>query len=198
MDSLSTYVSALKHVLTYFNVDIRDEKIVLENMGSVVYEFFLNFLSEEGAIAASLMLDNTLIKMSDNNIKLIPGTRDTLRKLSRKAKLGLVTNSNSKFVYYNFRRLDIEQFFYKIMPGDGDSTKKTTRCMEIISNTGIDPKDTLYIGDLLSDIQTARDIGCGSCMVYNKYSWLFPNYEKAKSSGADILISDIAELLQLI
>ena len=65
---------------------------------------------------------------------------------------------------------------------------------DILNMTGIDKKDTLYVGDTAVDMQTALAAGIEKVGVL----WGFRTLEELQTAGADYIIEKPDELLRLV
>ena len=67
---------------------------------------------------------------------------------------------------------------------------KRLKIREILSDHGLDATETLFIGDMQHDIETARHGGVHSCAVLTGYN----NKEQLQSSHPDLIVQHLAEL----
>ncbi len=65
---------------------------------------------------------------------------------------------------------------------------------EIIEKFGVEKDECLYIGDTATDIKTAKNAGLYSIGVL----WGFRDEEELKNAGADVIISDPAEIVEIV
>jgi phosphoglycolate phosphatase len=71
---------------------------------------------------------------------------------------------------------------------------KRAKILEIIAEHGLGPQDTLFIGDMQHDIETARHGGVFSCAVLTGYNRL----EQLRASGPDLIVEHLGELRALL
>ena len=65
---------------------------------------------------------------------------------------------------------------------------------EIIEKFGVEKDECLYIGDTATDIKTAKNAGLYSIGVL----WGFRDEEELRTAGADVIISDPAEIVEIV
>lgn len=65
---------------------------------------------------------------------------------------------------------------------------------EIIEQFGVEKGECLYIGDTATDIKTAKNAGLYSIGVL----WGFRDEEELRTAGADVIISDPAEIVEIV
>jgi phosphoglycolate phosphatase-like HAD superfamily hydrolase/ADP-ribose pyrophosphatase YjhB (NUDIX family) len=67
---------------------------------------------------------------------------------------------------------------------------KTARIHALLAEHGLDPRATLFIGDMEHDVATARHGGVWSCAVLTGYNGL----AQLRSSGPDLIVEHLGEL----
>lgn len=67
---------------------------------------------------------------------------------------------------------------------------KRQKIHEILSENGLDPAATIFIGDMEHDIETARHGGLGSCAVLTGYN----HVEQLRAARPDVLVEHLGEL----
>ncbi len=198
LDTREMYINANQEVFNTLGVKVSRNSIE-KFLGGVAKNYFANFLPhEEVEQACSLLNKKILTEKFQKQAKIIPGVIETVKALSDR-KLTIVTNSVSSFVKYTLKKFDIYNYFSFIIAADSPYLKKTERCQKIMEKYNIKQVNTILVGDLLSDIETARSVGIRSCLIYNKYSWLYPNLENdAKKIKPDYIIKHIGDLKNII
>jgi phosphoglycolate phosphatase-like HAD superfamily hydrolase/ADP-ribose pyrophosphatase YjhB (NUDIX family) len=71
---------------------------------------------------------------------------------------------------------------------------KRQKIHEIIAENGLLPDETLFIGDMKHDIETARHGGVHSCAVLTGYNTL----DDLRSAQPDLIVEHLGELLELL
>lgn len=128
-------------------------------------------------------------------VKAIPGAADTLNALAGEGhRLYLVTNSAQPLAEavvkaYGFR------CFAAVSGADQFSENKVERCRAILNREGCPPADAAYIGDSLSDVALAGELGVHSVLLDNATSWLNKDPRGPDSPVPDRVLADIRDLI---
>ena len=64
----------------------------------------------------------------------------------------------------------------------------------LIEENGLAPGETIFIGDMEHDIETARHGGIGSCAVLTGYN----RYEQLRAAGPDLIVEHLGELREVL
>lgn len=106
-------------------------------------------------------------------------------------------NSNKRTDYTNHL---IAKFFLQIqfagVFGEREGIPKKPHpqaALEIVELMGLDPEETIYIGDSGTDIQTGKNAGMATAGVL----WGFRGLEELKEHGADYIVRAPQELINL-
>ena len=110
-----------------------------------------------------LMRGRREIAKSLVSLKPFAGIRGMLRELSRKYKVGLATSNSLSNVQKFCRLHDISEFQY-IEAGIG-LFGKARKLRRLLNRANIAPRDAIYVGDELRDIEAAHTIGTRSIFV---------------------------------
>jgi phosphoglycolate phosphatase-like HAD superfamily hydrolase/ADP-ribose pyrophosphatase YjhB (NUDIX family) len=70
---------------------------------------------------------------------------------------------------------------------------KTAKIHALLGEHGLDPRETIFIGDMAHDIETARHGGVWSCAVLTGYNRL----EQLRASEPDLIVEHLGELQTL-
>ena len=130
------------------------------------------------------------------NTAPFPGIIDTLRELRRRdMKTGILSNKFDAGV-----RSLAEQYF----PGLFDAVRgeippaprkpDPTTLLQMLDALGVQPEETIYVGDLNIDRKTARNAGCTFAAV----SWGYAKASPLPVEALDHYIHDPGELLALL
>lgn len=71
---------------------------------------------------------------------------------------------------------------------------KRTKILEILEENRLKPEETLFVGDMQHDIETARHGGVRSCAVLTGYNRL----QQLRASQPDLIVEHLGELLELL
>lgn len=124
--------------------------------------------------------------------KLINGVKEVITKLKDKHKLFLLTGVPKTFLTNNLDSQKISDYFNGYSSNVSDKIDGLCKLMEKCT---LNPKDTVYVGDMPNDIIAGRMNGVTTIAIVSKES--YSEEEKLKSENPDFLIHDIMELLFL-
>ncbi len=94
-------------------------------------------------------------------LKLNTGAKEALSKLSKRHKLGIVTNDNRPSMIRKLRMFDIYDFFSVLVSGDDVKNPKPSGepILKAMETLGISKDEVLYIGDNEIDRLAGNDAG---------------------------------------
>ena len=125
--------------------------------------------------------------------RLYPQVRETLTHLrARGVKLAVVTNKERRHTDAVLARLGLQALFDAVVSGDSFAVKKPdpTGVRHCLTQFGVAPERTLFVGDSSIDAATARNAGVAV--------WLLPyGYNMGQPLAAcapDRIIADLSEL----
>jgi phosphoglycolate phosphatase len=125
--------------------------------------------------------------------KLYPGVREPLEELYRLGKtLAVLTNKPVRISTDIIAALGLADMFCRVYGGNSFELKKPDPIgvTTLMSETGIGPTETMFVGDSHVDIQTARNAGVVACGV----TWGFQT-ERMLAEQPDLVIDDMRQLL---
>jgi len=130
-----------------------------------------------------------------NKVMPYPHVRDMLEHFSKKTKV-IVSNKKDEFIGLILKNLRLERYFDKVFGGDSAPCLKPDPCaiLHMLEIYGSDPKRTIFVGDMVVDVQTARNAGVISCAV----TYGFDSREKLTAAGPDLMIEDMLELTDMV
>jgi len=95
-------------------------------------------------------------------IKVVPGARKTLKSLSKKLKLGLITNTPAEFVYKILEFFELKKYFDVIITRY--DVKKVKPDPEMVikacNSLGLDESEVVVVGDAKNDVLAGKSAGC--------------------------------------
>jgi len=127
-------------------------------------------------------------KILQNGIALLPHALDFLDYLRQR---GLSTFLLSSIHRDHFEaqggRLKVKQYFKQAYVQALDKRKAI---LELLADHDLDASETIFIGDMVHDIETARHAGVMSCAVLTGYDSL----AKLKNASPDLLFRNLSEV----
>ena len=122
----------------------------------------------------------------------MPGAPDVLEALHADGiLLGLVTNKPQRFIETILDHFGMSSLFGTVIGGDAGVTKKPAPDMLLaaMQQLGVEPWNTIMVGDSTSDVEAARAAGVPGVVVRGGYSNV-----ALEQLGADAVIGGLDEL----
>jgi phosphoglycolate phosphatase len=160
--------------------------------------------AEKFGIQDSELFGTLLLKEVDRMLKQVPlyeGAEDTLIKLKDYGiEVGIVSSSLKEFIEPALRNHGIAGKFNLIIDGNDVKQHKPDpeavfKALEILK---LDPEDILIVGDSKSDIGAAKNAGIKSVLFYPQTHTLFYNKEILLTYNPDYVISQLADLIEIM
>ncbi len=108
-----------------------------------------------------------------------------------KIRTFLLTTVSSQYYFAQATACGFAEFIDRPYVGVWD---KRTRIGELLRENGLDAEETIFIGDMQHDIDTAKFGGVGSCAVLTGYNRL----EQLRASEPDVIVEHLGELRELL
>jgi len=151
-------------------------------------EFYKIYLPE----ATMVQLDHyyhSSFKLLQEQITLLPFAREILEYCRReKLKLFLLSTIHAEHFEVQAARLGIKDYFDQAYVQAIDKRKTI---LKLLAEHDLNPTETLFVGDMMHDVETARHGGVKSCAVLTGYDSL----EKLKSASPDLIFKDLKGVL---
>jgi len=127
-------------------------------------------------------------RLLQEEIPLLPFARDFLEYAQgRGLKMFLLSTIHAEHFKAQSARLGIGHFFTQAYTQALDKRQTIHRLLE---EHGLDPQETLFIGDMAHDIDTARHGGVHSCAVLTGYDGL----DKLRQANPDLLYQNLHQV----
>lgn len=131
----------------------------------------------------------------ENTEELFPGAHDLLAKLRARddVMLGIATGKSRRGVAHLLAKHGYESWFSTVQTSDDHPSKPhPSMIVTALAETGLEPADTIMIGDTSYDIAMARAAGVKAAGV----SWGNHPSAELTSAGAHTISNDFKELEQ--
>lgn len=127
---------------------------------------------------------------------LYPGVLETVEALARDLKLAVVTNKRRYLTMPILEGLGIARFFSQVVGGDGPLARKPSPepLISVCEAEGIQPGESLMVGDSPTDVAAARAAGISVCGVTYGYK----PAEVVRAAKPDFVIDTFSEMLELV
>ncbi|MHA1776038.1 MAG: hypothetical protein DRO88_11495 [Promethearchaeia archaeon] len=126
--------------------------------------------------------------------KLFDGVIDLVKKLdARRIKMAILSNSAKKYIESTLEYYNLTKYFSLIL-GAAEVTKvkpDPEGLLKILEIEGVKPKNTLFIGDMVSDIDAGKNANIRTIAVA---SGILPR-EKLEDANPFAIVSNIRELI---
>jgi phosphoglycolate phosphatase len=131
-----------------------------------------------------------------NHTRPYPGVVSTLEALAARASLAVLTNKPQQPTDRLLEALDLSRFFARAIGGDTPLGRKPSPAplAALCREAGVDPGETLMVGDTWVDVQTARQAGTRAC--YAEYGFGRPPDEGF--APGEIRIAAFSELVAVV
>lgn len=127
------------------------------------------------------------------NLKTFKDIPKTLKALSKKNLLGIITSNSTKNVDSFLKKNKIANYF-KFIESNSNLFGKDKTINKIISKYKLDVKETCYIGDETRDILASKKSGTISISV----SWGFEDKKLLSTQSPNFIVEKPSELIQLV
>ncbi|MEH6547048.1 MAG: HAD-IA family hydrolase [Sneathiella sp.] len=135
-------------------------------------------------------------QLPDHDEPLYRGTLETIRILhQRGVKMAVATGKSMRGLNAVIDHHGLEGFFISLQTPDHNPGKPHPQMLEkAMLDAGADPARTFMVGDTSYDMMLARNAGCIAVGV----SWGYHDGRELQDSGADYLIDDFEELINIV
>lgn len=204
VDSIPDLAYSVNKTLLDFSIAARDINSIRNWVGNGVGKLLHRALTNDiDGEAEPDLFDEAYTKFMDNYSKNIctlstcyPGVREGIDFLKEKEiKLGCVTNKSGQFVGPILEKLGLMDDMSIIVAGDTLPKKKPDPLplLHAASIFEIDPKQSLMIGDSVSDVKAARAADFQIVCV----SYGYNHGNDIRDTNPDAVVDSLAELPQL-
>jgi phosphoglycolate phosphatase len=131
-------------------------------------------------------------KDAQESVRELPHAREFLKYCrSQKLRTFLLSTVHGDYFAAQCRVTGFDAFLDKPYTGVWDKRKKIH---DILAENRLNPDETLFIGDMEHDIETAKHGGIHSCAVLTGYNTL----DQLRAAGPDLIVEHLGELRGLL
>ncbi|MEM6820988.1 MAG: HAD hydrolase-like protein [Verrucomicrobiota bacterium] len=128
-------------------------------------------------------------KLLQEKIELLPNAMEILEYCANSGfKIFLLSTIHREHFDVQAERLNVKHFFTEAYVQAIDKRKTI---LQLLADHDLNPQETLFVGDMQHDIETARHGGVTSCAVLTGYDSL----EKLTSVSPDLIFKDLEGVL---
>ena len=126
-----------------------------------------------------------------DNIEVLDNSPEIIKRLSEKYTLSLVTLQSTKVMDKILNKLGISSFF-RAKISRNVSPIRYEQILKAVNITNIPTRNTLVVGDLLNDVESAIKAGCLAILIVRE------GVQKEKINGKYMIIRNLEELYSLL
>ena len=199
-NTLEDLADTMNYCLQTLSLPVHDTEDYKMLVGSGSRELCRKSLPPEHAELTDKLLEMNLVRYAGHYLdktRPYPGIVEMLEELRpRGLHLAVLSNKPDDFVKLITRQLFGSDYFQVVMGQlDGSPCKPDPAgVLDILRQLRTAPDKTLYVGDSGSDMTTAIAAGAGAVGV----SWGFRDRSELLAAGANYIIDEPSELLELL
>ncbi len=196
VDAYPAIAQSINHMLKKMGRPTQSLLTIKRSVGWGVDSLVRCFIEEEHADKALAIFRVHHDQRLRSNLKLQPGAKKLLTFLQKKGiRLAIASNRPTKFCLIILKTLGLEEYFFRVVGGDGVKKPKPHPDMlkMILKEARIPASKTVYVGDMSVDIQCGKGakvftmaLPTGSCTL-----------QELRSEKPDMLLRSLKDI-QLI
>lgn len=200
-DTRDKIVAVMQHVMSELGLEVADAATCASTIGLPLAECFRKiypqFAESDGERCAETYRRYFFAHAPELVPDLFPHVEETLEVLhQRGVAMAIASSRTSKSLLGFVRAMHLDGFIAKVVGCEDVATHKPApdAALMILDEFHIAPEEALVVGDMPVDILMARTAGVRSVGVTYGNS----TAEQLQSAGADHIISNISELLDIV
>ena len=167
----ATYIGT-KLITNKYNLDTVTMKTIRNNMGASMEQTINDYLSSNTITNKEEIMDEIEKSIrkeieKGKGITIYPYVYDTLKKLSQKYKLAIVTNNNDAYAKVLVEMLNAEELFTDYLGCTGRFNSKDEAFLYLIKKHNV--KNAIYVGDTSIDSMASKKAGIP--FIYARYGF---------------------------
>lgn len=200
-DTRMNIVKTLQQTLEQFSLPVADEAECAATIGIPLFDAFLQLVPsltrEQARECVDLYRDIFEVNKKMLLPQLFPHVLDTMRLLHSKGIILTIASSRSNASLHDFVREMGLQPYVSYVIGAEDVTHAKPQpepVLKTLSHFGLNADDALVVGDMHYDILMGKNAGAKTCGV----TYGNATRQQLEESGADYIIDDFAQLLNIV
>lgn len=197
VDSYPAILQSLNHTREAFGLTPVDLSDVKKLVGRGLENLIRVAIGEEHLEEAIEIFRKSYDETHLTGSLLLPGVKESLAKLKKqRVRLAVASNKPSEYSLNILKNLEIAKFFETCSGPETVGKPKPDPAMleDLMHRLGSSTADTLYVGDMTLDVETARNAGVRLALVATGGS----SYEDLVAASPDYIARDLPSLLPLI
>lgn len=199
-DSFAAITSSTNHVRVSYGLPPLPEAEVRKFVGYGLAQLLADLVPGAPADEAISRYRRHHEQVMIPETRLMPGVAETIPELARRGlRLGVCSNKRVEFTRKLVRALGLSDYFACVLgPDDVGQRAKPDPAMllEGLSRLNVSPGESVYVGDMIVDVQTARAAGVPVCLVLHDETGLATPIEN--EFHADRVLRSFSELLHFL
>lgn len=170
---------------------------VISGGAATLREYGLPEASLEATMAEMETIMNDIELEALDAMELKPYAREVVAELHGEGLgLGVATRSHREYTLRGLKRYDMLRFFHQVVARDDVPYPKPDprHLLYTIRLLGVDPEDTMFIGDTTTDLQTADAAGVEFIGYWRDESWA----QRLMEGGCSRIVKDLREITRLV
>jgi len=170
---------------------------VISGGAATLREYGLPEASLEATLTEMETIMNDIELEALDAMELKPYAREVVAELHGVGLgLGVATRSHREYTLRGLKRYDMLRFFHQVVARDDVPYPKPDprHLLYTIRLLGVDPGDTLFIGDTTTDLQTADAAGVDFIGYWRDESWA----QRLMEGGCSRIVKDLREIPRLV
>lgn len=200
-DTRMNIVKTLQQTLEQFSLPVADEAECAATIGIPLFDAFLQLVPsltrEQARECVDLYRDIFEVNKKMLLPQLFPHVLDTMRLLHSKGIILTIASSRSNASLHDFVREMGLQPYVSYVIGAEDVTHAKPQpepVLKTLSHFGLNADDAVVVGDMHYDILMGKNAGAKTCGV----TYGNATRQQLEESGADYIIDDFAQLLDIV
>lgn len=194
VDSYPGIMESLNHTRLQFGLPPYDLPTVKTMVGRGLENLMRQALGDERFREGMVIFRKNYDHAHLSGTLILPGVRQTLAELkSRGVRMAVASNKPSDYSLNILKHLGIDPYFAECSGPDRAGTTKPDPAMlkGLMNALDVSPQETLYVGDMVLDAETARNAGVQLALVATGGN----TYVELEAANPDFLFHDITGLL---
>ena len=170
---------------------------VISGGAATLREYGLPEASLEATMAEMETIMNDIELEALDAMELKPYAREVVAELHGEGLgLGVATRSHREYTLRGLKRYDMLRFFHQVVARDDVPYPKPDprHLLYTIRLLGVDPGDTVFIGDTTTDLQTADAAGVEFIGYWRDEAWA----QRLMEGGCSRIVKDLREITRLV
>jgi HAD superfamily hydrolase (TIGR01549 family) len=196
VDSYDAILESLNFILESLGFPLVDLPTVKNRVGRGLENLVRESVGEEYLQQGIDLFRKSYDETHLRGTRLLTGVYETLSTLSRRhLRMGVASNKPSEYSKDILRHLKVDRFFVDCYGPDLVGTPKPDPIMlfALMREMQVEPAETLYVGDMILDAESARNAGLHVALIPTGSSTI----EELRKANPDYLLQSFLELISV-